>query len=606
MKISRVEIINYRNLKEVDVKLKNIVALIGENNSGKSNFLKAITLPLLANDIGFTGKNLSWSDINVDARNEYYKFILENKSSLIKDDLSEEIKEKLLEKIPEVKVKLELKPEEREMYFVKKLESEIVGEKIKYEIEYIYSIKDLDSFIDYIQVVINEFENDGKILEEKDLDSIKMNLLPTNFYEYKIIVPNKNEKVSFDKLKLFRYSAITAERDSFANNENKIGADSLIKLLDSKLEIDQKVKIENEYNSFFEVVKSMTQMEKIFNWQEDSDIENAKDFFEKINILPNMPSMKSVLSSVKLGYDDQYLTSQGLGYRNLILLLVMINSLTEKDENIAYSMLTVEEPEAHLCINNQKIMISFIKSKLRDNKQSQLFYSTHSTEFINKLNIDEFLVVSNGRVVSLAEGITEPSKQYLSRNPNTDIFNFLFSKKCILVEGLTEELLIKGFIDSQSKMSDIEVISFHKGYIDIMDIWLKVNKDTNNRLGIIRDSDFQDKAKIKHHEYENKGNIFVGTTISYSLEHEIVNKEANFSFLNEYFKEKKFIQEDFNTTEDMIGMWIKDKGGIMYQLSKDLSVGNLNEFEMPDHIVSVISRIQNIEPITEESDIDGN
>ncbi|WP_411848963.1 TOPRIM nucleotidyl transferase/hydrolase domain-containing protein [Vagococcus salmoninarum] len=216
------------------------------------------------------------------------------------------------------------------------------------------------------------------------------------------------------------------------------------------------------------------------------------------------------------------------------------------------------------------------------------------------------MVVSNGRVVSLAEGITEPSKQYLSRNPNTDIFNFLFSKKCILVEGLTEELLIKGFIDSQSKMSDIEVISFHKGYIDIMDIWLKVNKDTNNRLGIIRDSDFQDKAKIKHHEYENKGNIFVGTTISYSLEHEIVNKEANFSFLNEYFKEKKFIQEDFNTTEDMIGMWIKDKGGIMYQLSKDLSVGNLNEFEMPDHIVSVISRIQNIEPITEESDIDGN
>ncbi|WP_411848962.1 AAA family ATPase [Vagococcus salmoninarum] len=390
MKISRVEIINYRNLKEVDVKLKNIVALIGENNSGKSNFLKAITLPLLANDIGFTGKNLSWSDINVDARNEYYKFILENKSSLIKDDLSEEIKEKLLEKIPEVKVKLELKPEEREMYFVKKLESEIVGEKIKYEIEYIYSIKDLDSFIDYIQVVINEFENDGKILEEKDLDSIKMNLLPTNFYEYKIIVPNKNEKVSFDKLKLFRYSAITAERDSFANNENKIGADSLIKLLDSKLEIDQKVKIENEYNSFFEVVKSMTQMEKIFNWQEDSDIENAKDFFEKINILPNMPSMKSVLSSVKLGYDDQYLTSQGLGYRNLILLLVMINSLTEKDENIAYSMLTVEEPEAHLCINNQKIMISFIKSKLRDNKQSQLFYSTHSTEFINKLNIESF------------------------------------------------------------------------------------------------------------------------------------------------------------------------------------------------------------------------
>ena len=35
MRISRVRIKNYRNLKHVDVELGNIVTLIGENNSGK-------------------------------------------------------------------------------------------------------------------------------------------------------------------------------------------------------------------------------------------------------------------------------------------------------------------------------------------------------------------------------------------------------------------------------------------------------------------------------------------------------------------------------------------------------------------------------------------
>ena len=77
MKISRIIIKNYRNLKSIDVNLNDTVALIGENNSGKSNFLRAATLPFLTDEIGFSGKNLSWIDINNDAKKEYYKFLWE-------------------------------------------------------------------------------------------------------------------------------------------------------------------------------------------------------------------------------------------------------------------------------------------------------------------------------------------------------------------------------------------------------------------------------------------------------------------------------------------------------------------------------------------------
>ncbi len=56
MKISRLIIKNYRNLKHIDIHLSDTVALIGENNSGKSNFLRAVTLPFLTDEASFSGK----------------------------------------------------------------------------------------------------------------------------------------------------------------------------------------------------------------------------------------------------------------------------------------------------------------------------------------------------------------------------------------------------------------------------------------------------------------------------------------------------------------------------------------------------------------------
>lgn len=80
MKISRVIIENYRNLKNVDVTLGNTVTLIGENNCGKSNFLRALSIPLLSDDSG-NSKHLSWHDINREAKEAYYTFLSENKET---------------------------------------------------------------------------------------------------------------------------------------------------------------------------------------------------------------------------------------------------------------------------------------------------------------------------------------------------------------------------------------------------------------------------------------------------------------------------------------------------------------------------------------------
>ena len=51
-------------------------------------------------------------------------------------------------------------------------------------------------------------------------------------------------------------------------------------------------------------------------------------------------------------------------------------------------------------------------------------------------------------------------------------------------------------MSSQSNiLNDIEVISLHKGFTKMLDIWLRVNKDTPNKIRIIRDFDYQKKLK---------------------------------------------------------------------------------------------------------------
>lgn len=117
MKISRLKIRNFRNIRNIDVQLSNVVALIGENNSGKSNFLYALTLPFSSDDANMN-KNLSWTDINTEAKTAYYQFILDHKDDIIAETVSFE---DFMSVLPIVSVEANLFPDEDELYFVKDL-----------------------------------------------------------------------------------------------------------------------------------------------------------------------------------------------------------------------------------------------------------------------------------------------------------------------------------------------------------------------------------------------------------------------------------------------------------------------------------------------------
>ncbi|ENQ0442681.1 AAA family ATPase [Listeria monocytogenes] len=598
MKISNLIIENYRNIQSINIKLGDNTAFVGNNNSGKSNILRAVTLPFLSNDIGYNGKNLTWSDINSQAKKEYYEYIFANQKSILDDSLN---MEEFTGALPKVVVEVTLQPKnDFELYFVKDLSCEVnENDEIRYGIRYEFFPKNINEVIKRIKEV---FVSQGIETTESDeidmsiIESIRMNLLPIDLYTHSIKIPNKDISIPYDVLKLFKYTSLIAERDDFSQSTERLGSKSLVKLLHMKLNTDSKIIVEKEYTKFFEKLKSLSEMENIINWQENSEIEHAKDFFEKISILPNMPNMNSLLSSVKLGYSDEHLSSQGLGHRNLILLLVLLNSFLEKKEDTAFSVITLEEPEAHLCINNKKLMSSYMNAFSAKQNSVQLLYSTHSTEFINKLDFDSVVMVNDGCAFSLSTELSNDGKDYLTKNPNLDLYKLFFSKRCILVEGLTEELFIRSYINSQNFLSEIEVISFHKGFKDIMNIWLKLNQGSSNRLGIVRDFDNQPKAQNEHEEYNNYDNIRVTTTTEYTLEPEIVKTGQNFELLREYFSRK--FNWNVADADELSNKWREAKSSIMLQVCKDMSNGELLSLQMPEHIKTIIDFLS---PVKENS-----
>lgn len=572
MRISHVKISNYRNLKDIDVELGNLVTLIGENNSGKSNFLRAISIPITSNDTGIS-KRLSWHDINKDAKKQYYDFLKQNYSLIIDGQLSLEQFESV---IPFVRIQLTFKPEANEHYDINDIllnNGDWCG-----GIEYKFYIKKTGDLLARVREILKD---------EGDFKDIQLSLLPVELYEYSITVPEKDNKIAYDTLSRFQCVNLPAERDSFSNNADRLGNKALSSLLYKGINPDSQVKIEKSYNAFFDTIKTEGNLDQILNWQEYSDIDNAQEFFSQISVLPNMPPINSIIGSIKLGYEEENMNLQGLGQRNLILLSVLINSYINKEHDISYRLLTVEEPEAHLCISNVLLMISLIKVFSQSNPYTQIVYSTHNVEFVNKLGLDNVIILHHGMAFPLKTEVSENERKYLAANPNTDIFKFLYSKRTIVVEGITEELLIKAYLHNRKDLNDVKVFSFHKGFTKIIGIWNKLNRNTGNKLGIVRDFDNEPNAKRKHDQLESSS-IMIRTTEGYTLENDIV--KLNYELLKTRYGEEYGWSE---ISEDQIQTdWRNKKTDVMFRICEDLISGEIEDFKLPRHIRDIVDFMQ--------------
>jgi len=478
MYISKIEIDNYRNFKPATAigEIKKVTEvefvegtniIIGHNNAGKTNLLKAIQLVL-------------------DARKAKYKLTI--------DDFCKEYKGFGIP--PEINISITFKEQEEEPddhkilvydWFTK------INEPYEAKLTFSFFLPQGDDYRSY-QVEVAKFKR-----EDGTYDSEKVWRFIKKYYFSKYVgrvyggKPEDKVTANIELLEKFDFQFLDAIRDAekqmfFGNNT--ILKDVLNYFLDYNLTKGKKL---NDLMPDTQLL--LKEKEGEFEANSQTLFGSLKERISKDDILKysketgankgGVPDLDAYVSEedllfalrliVKVGEMKIPISNNGLGYNNLLYAALVLAKMQIESESTYYgenakvfSVLAIEEPEAHLHPSMQFKFLKFLQKNVDvEKKMKQLFVTTHSTHITSASELDNIICLyKNGnnenkvgypakaimnykdskiqRIDTQNKKNTE-SKNYVKRFLDATKSNMLFADKVIMVEGLAEQLLLPCF-----------------------------------------------------------------------------------------------------------------------------------------------------------------
>lgn len=194
----------------------------------------------------------------------------------------------------------------------------------------------------------------------------------------------------------------------------------------------------------------------------------------------------------------------GLGFNNLIFMAVVLSELA-KNLDAAYRSLIVEEPEAHLHPQLQRVLLRYLASvpKGEGEKSVQLFVTSHSPNFASNSQLESLVcLVENEagvqtffpRDVTFKKGKREKLERYLDVT-RAELF---FARRVIFVEGAAELMLV----DSLAKLLNLDLREYGVSLISVeglnFDSFLPLFGEKGLRIpvSVITDADPFDEIEI--------------------------------------------------------------------------------------------------------------
>lgn len=448
MYLSRLIISNYRSIKELELKFekgKNVI--VGKNNAGKSNIIRAIDLILGENSPTYAkSENITENDFhNGDTANEIYIYlelkrdeneqlnfteinkcfgyrIHATRGQYQKVDgvgfyAGEPIRHRLRnevasECIVDMQALMDISEEDAEGSTI------YINPKLRNQATFEGQLNDKQVFAFTFRAYMSE---QGKILKEirffyRESETVN--------WVMAFAAPIRNE--------LLQSAIIHSFRDP--QNELRINQWSWFgKLLKNYIQTN-----DPDLKAAFEQVR--TASNGVFNELQtelnDSRIQVAFPDTEvsfRFNPETKMDIYKSALIYVNDGYNS-LLQDKGSGIQSAVI-IGLFNFYTSKLVPSS-SLLAVEEPEIYLHPQARRVISHRIDDFLNGNR-NQVIITTHSTEFITSAheNLNVVVVSKNQEAGTTARNTkfeTSKEKQILVKVQNAEMF---FADKVILVEG---------------------------------------------------------------------------------------------------------------------------------------------------------------------------
>ena len=132
----------------------------------------------------------------------------------------------------------------------------------------------------------------------------------------------------------------------------------------------------------------------------------------------------------------------GLGSNNLLFMACELLLLAQEDAGS--NLLLIEEPEAHLHAQRQLQVMKYLQVQARE-KGIQVIVTTHSPNLASVIELNNLVMISNGRAFSMAEGQTELESsdyRFLQRFLDVTKANLFFARGVMIVEGDAENILL--------------------------------------------------------------------------------------------------------------------------------------------------------------------